>query len=77
MNTHISRILWRAVLDAPDEMVDVVLDAGRFDFAFVDDINGRSCLHEAALGGKVRLVRLCVDNGVAVGAVDVYGRLPM
>lgn len=54
-----------------------LIPPSRLDFTFVDDINGRSCLHEAAGAGRVRLVRQCVEHDVAVSSSDVYGRQPL
>lgn len=73
---HVTRILWKAVIDAPPDLADLILvsTTGPFDFLFVDDINGRTCLHEAAIVGVLRLVNLCLQNGVQRDKVDVYGR---
>lgn len=74
--SHVTRILWKAVIDAPPDLADLILTstASPFDFLFVDDINGRTCLHEAAIVGVLRLVNLCLENGVLRDKVDVYGR---
>ncbi|CAL1701370.1 unnamed protein product [Somion occarium] len=73
---HVTRILWKAVIDAPTELADLILEstAGPFNYAFVDDINGRTCLHEAAIVGALRLVNLCLAHGVQKEKVDIYGR---
>ncbi|KAI0047270.1 cyclin-dependent protein kinase inhibitor [Auriscalpium vulgare] len=72
---NITRILWKAVIDAPQPLADLILaTSGYFDFQFVDDINGRTCLHEASIAGELRLVDLCLLNGVDPHTVDVYGR---
>jgi CDK inhibitor PHO81 len=72
---NITRILWRAVLDAPQPLGDIILaNSTAFDYQFVDDINGRTCLHEAAVAGALRLVNLTLAHGVEPDKVDVYGR---
>lgn len=73
---HATRILWKSVIDAPPDLADHILTCASnpFDYHFVDDINGRTCLHEAARVGALRLVNLCLDNGVEPEKVDVYGR---
>lgn len=73
--THITRILWKIVVDAPPDLADLVLacPAVPFDYDFVDDINGRTCLHEAAMAGATRLVRICIEKGVRIDRSDVYG----
>lgn len=47
------------------------------DFSFIDDINGRTCLHEAASAGELLLVQACLEKGVPVSQADVYGRHPL
>lgn len=72
---NITRILWRQVVDAPQPIADIILsNSTAFDYQFVDDINGRTCLHEAAVAGALRLVNLCLAHDVQPDKVDVYGR---
>jgi CDK inhibitor PHO81 len=74
--TIVTRILWNVIVEAPSDMADLILSTlpTPFDFHFVDDINGRTCLHEAAIAGNLRLVDLCVQNGVRIDQADLYGR---
>lgn len=74
--TNVTRILWKAVIDSPREFADLILSiaSNLFDFKFVDDINGRTCLHQAAMVGMLRLVNICLDNNVPADKVDAYGR---
>ena len=73
---NITRIIWNVVLEAPPGVADFILAslASPFDFHFVDDINGRTCLHEAAIAGTQRMVALCIQKNVDVNKSDVYGR---
>ncbi|KAJ8456398.1 hypothetical protein ONZ51_g12151 [Trametes cubensis] len=73
---HVTRILWKAVIDAPQDLADLILAStvSPFDYTFVDDINGRTCLHEAAIAGIPRLVDLCLAGGVQKDKTDAYGR---
>lgn len=73
---NVTRILWKAVIDSPSGFVDLILSiaSNLFDFNFVDDINGRTCLHQAATVGMLRLVNLCLENNVPADKVDAYGR---
>ncbi|KAK4048708.1 phosphate system positive regulatory protein pho81 [Microbotryomycetes sp. JL221] len=92
----VSRILWRAVLEEPEQSQIAVdfdmhednqsqsqisksnlIPTSLLDFAFVDDINGRTGLHEAASAGRLSLVELCLRRGVSVAQADVYGRHPL
>ncbi|KPV75877.1 uncharacterized protein RHOBADRAFT_48327 [Rhodotorula graminis WP1] len=50
---------------------------GLLDFAFVDDINGRTTLHESASAGRLALVVACLEHGLSVAQADVYGRQPL
>jgi CDK inhibitor PHO81 len=74
--TNVARILWKVIIEAPPDLANLILSSlsSPFDFQFVDDINGRTCLHEAAIAGSQRMVALCIQNNVAVNKPDVYGR---
>ena len=74
--TNVTRILWKAAIDSPQKFADLILSSASnlFDFNFVDDINGRTCLHQAATVGMLRLVNICLDNNVPADKVDAYGR---
>ncbi|KAH8118535.1 cyclin-dependent protein kinase inhibitor [Phellopilus nigrolimitatus] len=74
--THVTRILWKVIIDAPAPLADLILSCPSvpFDFQFIDDINGRTCLHEAAMTGELRLVNLCIAKEVQTDRADVYGR---
>lgn len=74
--TNVTRILWKAVIDAPPDFADLIMSSttNPFDFQFVDDINGRTCLHEVAIAGILRLVDICLGHGVERDKTDLYGR---
>ncbi|KAG8834570.1 ubiquitin-protein ligase peroxin 12 [Serendipita sp. 399] len=74
--TFVARILWKSAIDAGPELGDLILDSptSPCDFKFVDDINGRTCMHEAAVAGALRLVDKCIAKGVDVNRRDLYGR---
>ncbi|EJD01250.1 cyclin-dependent protein kinase inhibitor [Fomitiporia mediterranea MF3/22] len=76
---HVTRVLWKVIIDAPPSLADLILSCPSvpFDLHFVDDINGRTCLHEAAIAGQDRLVNMCITGGIEVGRADVYGRTPL
>lgn len=73
---NITRIVWNVVIEAQPALADFILSSltSPFDFRFVDDINGRTCLHEAAIAGTQSMVALCIHNDVDVDQSDVYGR---
>ncbi|KAF5393716.1 hypothetical protein D9757_000308 [Collybiopsis confluens] len=71
-----TRILWSVIVEAPPDLADLILSSlsSPFDFDYVDDINGRTCLHEAAIAGTLRLAVLCISKNVPVNKLDNYGR---
>lgn len=73
---NVTRILWKTAIDSPPDLADLILStpANSFDFLFVDDINGRTCLHQAAMVGMLRLVDMCLEKSVPPENVDAYGR---
>lgn len=74
--SQLARIFWRAAIveSTPTEESPPLIDTQRLDFSYIDDINGRTPLIDAAAKGKLRLVALCLANGVSIGHRDVYGR---
>lgn len=73
VHLQLARIFWRAAI-SEDPASPALLDRSRLNFTFVDDINGRTPLITSAVKGRLDLVRLCIDNGIAVGHRDIYGR---
>jgi CDK inhibitor PHO81 len=76
---NVTRILWNVIIEAPQDLADLIMASltSPFDYQFLDDINGRTCLHEAAIAGTRRMIDLCIQNGVQVDKCDVYGRTPL
>lgn len=74
--TNVTRILWNAIIEAPLDLANLILTSlsTPFDFQFIDDINGRTCLHETAIAGALRLAQICIEKGVDVRKIDAYGR---
>ncbi|BGO89599.1 hypothetical protein NBRC10512_001550 [Rhodotorula toruloides] len=87
----VSRILWRAALEEPAVQAEAevtpngaepktggaLIAQDLLDFTFVDDINGRTALHESASAGRLALVVACLEKGLSVAQADVYGRQPL
>lgn len=73
---NVTRILWNVIIEAPHDLADLIMASltTPFDYQFIDDINGRTCLHEAAISGAQRMVALCLQNNIQVDKCDVYGR---
>ena len=49
---RITRLFLSAVTDFSDEILGAILESGLVDLHAEDDINGRNCLHEAAISGQ-------------------------
>ncbi|KAI9678175.1 MAG: phosphate system positive regulatory protein pho81 [Caeruleum heppii] len=72
-----TRTFLAAVAEAPDASLELLLQSGLVDLQSADEINERSCLHEAAISGRILVLRNGLSGGVDVTRADVYGRLPL
>ncbi|KAG9047366.1 ubiquitin-protein ligase peroxin 12 [Tulasnella sp. UAMH 9824] len=75
--TYVTRILWKAAIEAEAPIADIIMASRGYDIHYVDDINGRTCLHGAAIAGELRLLNICVESGLVVDQPDFYGRSPL
>ncbi|KAI9144988.1 hypothetical protein BKA69DRAFT_1052414 [Paraphysoderma sedebokerense] len=73
----ISRVFIRACAESSLECIRLLVDTEKVDYTYVDDISDRTCLHEAAIAGRLDVMELIVNHDVNLEAVDVYGRLPL
>ncbi|KAG0308647.1 phosphate system positive regulatory protein pho81 [Dissophora globulifera] len=75
----LSRVFWRCCSEprAPEDLIQKLVETGLINFKLVDDISDRTCLHEAAIVGRLSLLKLCVEQGVSPDCMDVYGRRPL
>ncbi|KAF9107115.1 phosphate system positive regulatory protein pho81 [Mortierella sp. GBA35] len=75
----VSRLFWRCCSETSvsDAVIQQLVETGLVNFKFVDDISDRTCLHEAAMVGRLSLLKLAVERGAAVEGSDVYGRRPL
>ncbi|KAK5799677.1 hypothetical protein F5H01DRAFT_284485, partial [Linnemannia elongata] len=78
-NSVVSRVFWRCCSETTtsDAVIQQLVKTGLINFKFVDDISDRTCLHEAAMVGRLSLLKLGVENGVSPECTDVYGRRPL
>ncbi|OCF61664.1 cyclin-dependent protein kinase inhibitor [Kwoniella mangroviensis CBS 10435] len=77
-STRLMRILWRAAQHVPQEYLDMVLNAVTLDYNYIDNINGRSPAHQAAINGSLTLIGLCAQNNVGLlEKPDAYDRRPI
>lgn len=72
-----TRIFLAAIAEAPDEMLDILLQSGFVDMHAEDEINERNCLHEAAISGRSPVLNAALRSNVDLTRVDVYGRTPL
>ncbi|KAF9433256.1 phosphate system positive regulatory protein pho81 [Entomortierella beljakovae] len=75
----VSRVFWRCCseISTSDSVIQQLVKTGLINFKFVDDISDRTCLHEAAMVGRLSLLKLAVEHGVSPECADVYGRRPL
>ncbi|KAK3111420.1 polarity establishment/cellular polarization, partial [Teratosphaeriaceae sp. CCFEE 6253] len=74
---RISRVFLNSIGTASQDAQRVLYDTNAIDFNFADEINERNCIHEAAISGKVDVLRSALANGADIRAPDVYGRTPL
>ncbi|KAF9937835.1 phosphate system positive regulatory protein pho81 [Mortierella alpina] len=75
----VSRVFLRCCseLTVTDSDIQQLVTTNLVSFKFVDDISDRTCLHEAAMVGRLSLLKLGVEHGVSPECTDVYGRQPL
>lgn len=71
---RLTRVFWHACSEAPTEITDMLIETQLVNFEYVDDIIERSCLHVAAMNGRLDLLEICTKHGANVEATDAYGR---
>ncbi|KAI8992576.1 hypothetical protein BDB01DRAFT_847938 [Pilobolus umbonatus] len=71
---RITRVFWHACSEASKEIIDVLVETQLIDYDYVDDIIERSCLHVAAMNGRLYLLEICTKHGANVEGTDAYGR---
>ncbi|KAJ1655278.1 phosphate system positive regulatory protein pho81 [Dispira simplex] len=72
-----SALFWRACSEGLwNDSMELVARSGLVDFTFADDINDRTCLHQAAIHGLVGLeqVLVAIHRLNDIDHVDYYGR---
>ncbi|CAK4033336.1 Ankyrin repeat nuc-2, partial [Lecanosticta acicola] len=74
---RISRVFLNTVTGAASSAQDVLYQTNLVDFNYADSINERNCIHEAAVCGRVEVLRAALSHGANIRAPDVYGRLPL
>lgn len=74
---RVTRLFLSAVNEFSDEILGIILESGLVDLHAEDDINGRNCLHEAAISNQTFVFEAGLANGVEITRTDVYGRIPL
>lgn len=74
---RVTRAFASAVDEAPEAMLRALLATKMVDLSYVDDITERNCLHNAAISGRIDLLKIGLSSGVDVKASDIYGRTPL
>lgn len=74
---RITRVFLAAIPEASDRSLNTLIETGLINFQAEDEINERTCLHEAAISGKSYVLRIGIQNGLDISRPDVYGRIPL
>lgn len=69
-----TRLFLRYCSEASVDCLQVMLDTGLVDCNYQDDINMKTCIHEAVLKNDMARVDLFVRHGSLHSGVDLYGR---
>ncbi|KAJ3108421.1 phosphate system positive regulatory protein pho81 [Phlyctochytrium planicorne] len=73
----LSRVFLRICTEVSVELLTLLLATKTVDVNLSDDINSRTAVHEAAIHGKLDVIRLLLDNGATITSTDMYGRTPL
>lgn len=74
---RISRVFLNSVSTANVDAQQPLYETNIIDFNYCDEINERNSMHEAAISGKVDVLKAALSQGADIRASDVYGRLPL
>ncbi|EMC97543.1 hypothetical protein BAUCODRAFT_33261 [Baudoinia panamericana UAMH 10762] len=74
---RISRVFLNTVGTATPDAQRILYETNAIAFDFADEINERSCMHEAAVSDKVDVLKAALAAGANIRAPDVYGRIPL
>ncbi|KAI9350350.1 hypothetical protein BDR26DRAFT_852232 [Obelidium mucronatum] len=73
-----SRVYLRVLPSASSDAIAILLAQGVVDCNYIDDINNRTCVHEAAISGRLDVLKMSVEvGGGNIESLDVYGRKPL
>jgi CDK inhibitor PHO81 len=61
----ITTVFLRSISDGPIELLRYLLDTGLVDTSQPDEITDYSCLHEAAIAGRLDILQLCIYHGTS------------
>jgi len=64
--TTITTVFLRVIPDGPIEALNFLLDTKMVDTSRPDEITDRGCLHEAAIAGRLDVLKLCIDHGISL-----------
>lgn len=73
----VTRAFLAAIPEGSEESLGVLMETNLIDYHSEDEINERNCLHEAANGGRMSILKVGLEQGIDVARADVYGRIPL
>ncbi|KXL42198.1 MAG: hypothetical protein FE78DRAFT_500063 [Acidomyces sp. 'richmondensis'] len=74
---RISRVFLNSVNSANPETQQILYQTNMIDFNYFEEINERNCMHEAAVSGKLDVIKVALANGANIRAQDAYRRIPL
>lgn len=74
---RVTRVFLSVAEEAPNNILNLLLSSGFVDMKQNNEINGRNCLHCAAISGNLLLLQRGIAGGASVVSKDNYGRLPL
>ena len=72
-----TRVFLSVAEKAPNNILSLLLGSGFVDVKQNNEINGRNCIHCAAISGNKSLLQKGISGGAFVVSKDNYGRLPL
>jgi len=74
---RISKVFLNSVNSANPETQQILYQTSMIDFNYSEEINERNCMHEAAMSGKLDVIKAALASGANIRAQDAYRRIPL
>ncbi|KAL1953488.1 hypothetical protein VTO42DRAFT_2767 [Malbranchea cinnamomea] len=74
---RLTRLFLMAINESSNDVLALLLNTEQVDLHAEDDINERNCLHEAAISGRLPILKAAIEREVDFSRADIYGRIPL